>query len=478
MKIKIVNNRSADQDLYLLLTGDKQVGIKGITPNRSVKLSDLLLNSTNLEIDIESIEGARLYVGYGAFPSDNAPIPNGKQYYGWIEFTKKASEAEVWLNLSNVDVTGLPLVLSGTDTTNNAFTLGYKKSISDIISVMKTTALQPANEANPAYVICKTGQPKIVGPNIVPNSYSSYNTYINDLNTSKAPLVITSDTPKNGSPKIFTGSFMNAKNETDVMISLVSTEGDTFEVLKSQFTTEICYRCDGGTLIYNGVTVDQNQSPQNTNDQMFSNSTFRNLLIGINEGYFTVVGPNKSIDFPGEVPFSTGQGSDYAKVLHQNSNSYGFPYADSNLKVLITASPSDTITMTICTDTEAIGYNSNTDNSANQPTSGEFQFGIGENSASLGMITIGGWRYIANEKGAYGGFLPTLTEWTKMNFEGPGKYIWIKTTGDGFISADNCFNTGTPTYNKKVLTWGAGVQWKNGTGSPVKPTTINELANA
>lgn len=476
MKIKIVNNRGANQNLYLLLTGDKQVGISGITPNKSVKLSDLL--KTNLEIDIESIEGARLYVGYGAFPTDNDPVPDGKQYYGWIEFTKKAKESEVWLNLSNVDITGLPLALAGTDTAGKAFTLGYKKSITDIISTMKTTALQPASETNPAYITCTTGQPKIVGPNVCPQGYASYNTYINNLNTNKAPLVITSDTPKGGAPKVFTGSFMNAQKETDVMISLKSAEGDTFEVLKSQFTTEICYRCDGGTLIYNGVTVDQNQSPQNTNDKMFANSTFRNILIGINEGYFTSAGPNESIDFPGDVPFATGQGSDYAKVLHENSNSYGFPYADSNLKVLVTASPSDMITMTICTDTEAIGYNGNTDNTANQPSSGDFQFGIGAHSSSLGMITIGNWRYIANEDGAYGGFLPTLTEWTKMTFEGPGKHIWIKTTGDGFVSADGCFNTGAPSYNKKVLTWGAGVEWKSGVASPSKPTAVSALENA
>jgi len=478
MKIKIVNDRGTDQDLYLLLTGDKQTGISGIIPNTSVKLSDLLTTNPNLELDIESIEGARLYVGYGAFPANNAPIPDGEQYYGWIEFAKKSSENKVWLNLSNVDITGLPLTLSGTDTANNAFTLGYKKSITDIIATMKTTVLHPDTNAKPAYITCATGQPKIVGPNGAPNSYASYDSYINDLNTNKASLVITSDTPKGGSPKIFTGSFMNVQNGTEVMISLKSAEGDTFEVLKSQFTTEICYRCDGGTLIYNGATVDQNQSPQDTNDKMYANSTFRNILIGINEGYFTVAGPNKSIDFPGEVPFSTGQGSDYAKVLHENSNSYGFPYADSNLKVLITSSLSDTITMNICTDTEAKGYNRNTDNSANQPTSGEFQFGIGANSSSLGMITIGGWRYIANNKGGYGGFLPTLTEWTKMTFEGPDKHIWIKTTVDGFISADNCFNTGTPTYNNKVLTWGAGVEWKSGTESPEKPTTVSELANA
>jgi len=259
---------------------------------------------------------------------------------------------------------------------------------------MKTTALQPATYANPAYITCATRQPKIVGQNGAPYSYASYDNYINYLNTNKAPLVITSDTPKGGSSKVFTGSFMNVQNGTDVMISLKSAEGDTFEVFKNQFTTEICYRCDGGTLIYNGATVDQNQSPQNTNDKMSANSTFRNILIGINEGYFTAVGPNKTLDFPGEVPFATGQGNDYAKVLHENSNSYGFPYVDFNLKVLITASPSDTITMTICTDTEAKGYNS-----VNQPTSGKFQFGIGANSSALGMITIGGWRYPENKDG-------------------------------------------------------------------------------
>ena len=57
MKIKIVNNRGTDQDLHLLLTGDKQKGVKGITANKSVKLSDLISTNPKLEIDIESIEG-------------------------------------------------------------------------------------------------------------------------------------------------------------------------------------------------------------------------------------------------------------------------------------------------------------------------------------------------------------------------------------------------------------------------------------
>lgn len=468
MKLKIVNDRVDNTELYLLLTGDKISNIKGLTANTSVKLSDFISNNPQMEIDIDSIEGARLYVGYGTFPTDNAPIPNGDQYYGWIEFTKKSDGTVVWINLSNVDITGLPIILSGKDSQNQPFTLGYKKSIIDIIAEMKSNALIPATSNNGAYITCATGQIKVVGPNGKPDSYASYATYISNLASNKAPLVITSDTPKNGEPKIFTGSFLNAVNDDDPIISLISAQNDTFVVNKSQFTTEICYRCDGGTLLYNGETVNQNQSPQLTNDQLYANSTFRNILIGINEGYFTTSGPNQSIDFPGDIPFATGEGSSYAKILHENSNSYGFPYADSNLKVLITANPSEIITMTICEDNVAKGYNGNTDNSSNQPTTGDFQMGIGAGSGNLGTITIGNWRYLPTPEGAYGGYLPTVNDWTKMYFSGPDTYIWFKTTDAGYVYAEGCFNS-TPTFINKVLTWGANVKWNSGVVSPTKP---------
>ena len=59
-------------------------------------------------------------------------------------------------------------------------------------------------------------------------------------------------------------------------------------------------------------------------------------MIGINEGYFSMTNPanNDNSMFPGLVPFATGDGNQYAQVIHEGSNSYGFPYADSNLKVL------------------------------------------------------------------------------------------------------------------------------------------------
>ena len=468
MKLKIINERAASSELYLLLTGDKINSLQGLTANKSVLFSDFVKNNPAMEIDIDSIEGARLYVGYGTFPDNNAPIPDGDQYYGWIEFTKKATGSVVWINLSNVDITGLPVILSGTDSQNQPFTLGYKKSIVDIIAAMKSSALVPSTTNNEAYITCATGQIKVVGPNGKPDCYASYDTYINMLATNKAPLVITSDTPKGGQPKIFTGSFLNAVNDDDPIISLTSAQNDTFIVKKGQFTTEICYRCDGGTLVFNGKTVNQNQSPQLTDDQLYANSTFRNILIGINEGYFTKTGPNQSINFPGDIPFATGEGSSYAKILHENSNSYGFPYADSNLKVLITADPSQVITMTLCEDNVAKGYNGNTDNSSNQPTTGDFQMGIGAGSDALGTITIDNWRYLPTEAGAYGGFLPTVNDWTKMHFSGPNTYIWFKTTENGFVYAEGCFNN-TPTFINKVLIWGADVAWNSGVPSPSKP---------
>ncbi|MBL4709441.1 MAG: hypothetical protein JKY48_13470 [Flavobacteriales bacterium] len=474
MKLKITNDRTADADkMYLLLTATSQTGLTGIAENTSVKLSDFITSNPSMTITADSIVGARLYVGYGAFPTDNDPVPGGPQYYGWIEFTQNPSESNVWINLSNVDLSGLPLTLAGTDISNAAFSLGYKKSVSDIVTQMVSDAFaDPKSDANPAYITCTTGQVKILGPNKTPASYPSYSDYISALSTNAAPLSITTDTPK-GAPAItLTGSFLNAINDSDPIISLKTADGaNTLVVLKSQFNTTLIYECGGGKLIFNGNTVDQNQSPQNTNDKLYANSAFRNILIGMNEGYFTKTGPNNSEGFGGQVPFATGDGSKYAQVLHENSNSYGFPYADSNLKVLVQANSSDTIDMTICTDTEAKGY-SDDKNTPNMPTSGDYQFGIGGKSSDLGMITIGNWRYIADKTtGGYGGYLPTLTEWTKMEFAGPGKYIWIKTTGAGLVSADKCFNTGAPTYINKVLTWGASVSWVSGVDSPAKPTS-------
>jgi hypothetical protein len=46
----------------------------------------------------------------------------------------------------------------------------------------------------------------------------------------------------------------------------------------------------------------------------------------------------------------------YAQIIHEASISYGFPYANANLKTLVVAAVASTITLTILNDDEAGGY--------------------------------------------------------------------------------------------------------------------------
>lgn len=106
-----------------------------------------------------------------------------------------------------------------------------------------------------------------------------------------------------------------------------------------------------------------NPPPQNRPDNgardastVYTNSLFRNLCIGINEGYFTAEGPNDSSKFSSEKPFRNSQGNVYAQILHETSNSYGFPYADANLKTLPVAAIDSPITLIILKDYETGDY--------------------------------------------------------------------------------------------------------------------------
>jgi len=355
---EIVNNRGDDSQLNLLLTTNEGAGLEGIEAGKSIPVADFFARNPSHSFSAEKLVGSRLYVGYGPM-SANAD-PNSNQYYGWIEFSRNpAADTGVWLNLSNVDIVGLPLTLKGRSADGgSSFSLGYKTSVADIIAAMKSRAL---TRQGPAVIKdCGGGRIKIVAPNIQFPFYRGFDDYLDKLTTVGATLTIQTDTPTTGPAKTFTGNFSKGsyRDLADANPILTLKSGsDTFEILKSQFTTEFLYRCDGGQIIFNGETL-----PQNRNDQsgsfasaVYTNSLFRNLCIGMNEGYFTAGGPNDSTKFSPEKPFANG-GSVYAQIMHESSNSYGFPYADSNLKTLVVAAVDTTITLTILKDDEAADY--------------------------------------------------------------------------------------------------------------------------
>ncbi len=356
---KIVNNRGDETQLNLLLTvASGESGLQGITIGKSTVLADFFSQNPSHSFSAEKLVSCRLYVGYGTQPAN--PDPNSNQYYGWIEFSRDPSvDKGVWLNLSNVDIVGLPLTLSGKSVSGEPFSLGYKKSVKQIISDIESNAL---TSQSPAVVKdCGGGRIKIVAPNIQFPFYRGYDDYLNTLTTAGANLTIVTDTPIGGTSKTFTGSFAKGAYQSladTAPILTIKSGSDTFQILKSQFTTEYLYRCDGGQIIFNGQSL-----PQNRNDEkgtnasaVYTNSLFRNLCIGINEGYFTADGTNDSSKFSSDKPFQNGQGSAYAQIIHETSNSYGFPYADSNLKTLLVASIDTPITLTILTDDESGGY--------------------------------------------------------------------------------------------------------------------------
>jgi hypothetical protein len=268
----------------------------------------------------------------------------------------------VWLNLSNVDIVGLPLTLHGKLADDGKpFSLGYKKSVNDIVSDMKTRAL---TRQDPAVVKdCGGGRTKIVAPNIQFPFYRGYDEYLNTLTVAGAKLTIQTDTPIGEKSKTFTGSFSKGKYQdlanTDPILAITS-GSDTFQILKSQFTTDYLYRCDGGSIVFNGRPYPQNRPDNAGHDAsaVYTNSLFRNLCIGINEGYFTADGANDSRKFSADKPFGNDQGNVYARIIHETSNSYGFPYADANLKTLLVAAIDSPIVLTILRDDEAADYRS------------------------------------------------------------------------------------------------------------------------
>jgi hypothetical protein len=356
---KIVNNRGDESQLHLLLTSTSSSGLEGIELAKSTSVADFFSRNPSHSFSAEKLVGSRLYVGYGAMPP--APDPNSKQYYGWIEFSRNPdADKGVWLNLSNVDIVGLPLTLNGKLADNGKpFSLGYKKSVQDIVSDMKTRAL---TGPDPAVVKdCGGGRIKIVAPNIQFPFYRGYDDYLNTLTMAAAGLTIQTDTPIGQEPKTFTGSFAKGRYQdlaNTGPIVILTSGSDTFQILKSQFTTEYLYRCDGGSILFNG-----DPQPQNRDDKaghyapaVYTNSLFRNLCIGVNEGYFTADGPNDSRKFSADKPFGNDQGNVYAQIIHESSNSYGFPYADANLKTLLVAAVDSPITLTILKDDEAGGF--------------------------------------------------------------------------------------------------------------------------
>ncbi len=401
---KFVLNNLRNNDINLLFTADKVVGSTGITINEPIAITAI----TNNTLLFDYVDSGRLYFVDGPILSGNPLGPNSAYYYTWIEFSQKNNDItgntkQFWVNLTNVDVTAMQLSLSGTSTDGEDFSLGYEKSANDIIDYCNTKFKGSINNL---------GKPKVIAPNVNGLPYPSYDDYVTMLVDNNSELMIISD----GSPSVtFTGNFCNIEDEIGTLnLSIKDTNGNTIKIYSTGLTTDIIYRCDGATLYYNDICYLQNRGDSGST-AVITNSVFRNIMIGLNEGYFSKDGTNSSCDFSAISPFTNG-GNGYAEYIHSVSNSYGFPYADNNLKVLVTpiASIETPLVITICDDDKPFGYTEGKF-TPQTPSCGEYEFNIGP-SSNVGKITCGNFEFPQQSDGSYWGYIPESADWKELCF--------------------------------------------------------------
>jgi len=309
MKITITNKSAVTnpKEIFLLLTGANFTG-SGISEGTPIALSSL----TNNSFDLTMIESGRLYISYYVKLPAN-PVPTSNNYYGYIELTLGTNNV-LWTDLSSVDVFGVPIAM-----TLGSHKLGYSKSHNKIVQDIATalggtngTAVQRKNGK---------GNTKVVGANVLFMNQPSYDRYLKTLSGKSLTIKSLSTSPLKYN---FTGKF-----NTNGSISLASTSPKlTFEIPAADLTNKTIY-LSNGNCIYNGVK----RNAMTPNDTCAA--VYRDVMVGINEGYFSATGSNDSSLFPKMTPFASGHGNAYAKAIHEGSDSYGYPFSDLNLKTLI-----------------------------------------------------------------------------------------------------------------------------------------------
>lgn len=309
MKVTITNKSAVTnpKDIFLLLTGNSFKG-SGITVGTPTTLASL----TNNSFDLTQIDGGRLYISYYTKLPKN-PAPTSDNYYGYIELTL-GTDKVLWTDLSSVDTFGVPIAMA-----LGATKLGYSKSHNTIVQEIATalggtngTAVQRKNGK---------GNTKVVGANVLYMNQPSYASY---LKTLQGKSLTIKSLPTSPLKYDFTGTF-----KSDGSVSLASTTPKlTFEIPAADLNNKTIY-LSNGDCVYNG----KKRNAMSPNDTCAA--VYRDVMVGINEGYFSATGKNNSSLFPTMTPFASGHGNAYAKVIHEGSDSYGYPFSDLNLKTLI-----------------------------------------------------------------------------------------------------------------------------------------------
>ncbi|MEM7366943.1 MAG: hypothetical protein AAF587_00010 [Bacteroidota bacterium] len=546
-------NPAEDYDVYFMITG-KQADGRPINLNPEVqigvsyKLHDYIKGSTGGKITFDYLDSGRLYIGYGELPYKSTvappyknpaghtdqPVPYWKRYYGVVEFAYVPGDTGLWIDLTDVNLVALPISLSGFTQYGQKFKLGYKITAEELRKrIIPQIGLTDScsdpykpTDGVASIIDCVSGFKKVVSPTAGNTGcWASFDQYIHDLKNDETQIAILSDVTQAAYHVPFTGSFQNVTDGDDYLITLHGAAKPTtfgapdpgitydLQIQLGQFTTSHIYACANGFIHFakteNGKTTKATipfnapgASGFSSDDLIVSNSTVRNLLIGMNEGRFypspsTKVDPrndNTNWGTKGYEAFqqinlndpAKNRGNQYAYLVYENANAYGYPYADKYLSALAVANVNHPVVITACSETAPCGY------SKHPPMSrSPYTFNIGVGSGSLGEISIQGAGapfkssgFEPAKDGAYSGGIIAPDGWSKMYFAGAGddKYIYYKDPETGGNALHNVDSDGKPCllgsggkpataiWFDKNLRFGGPLKWNDGAGPASDPT--------
>ncbi|MBY0377118.1 MAG: hypothetical protein K2Q33_00970 [Gammaproteobacteria bacterium] len=506
----------------------------------------LELNSTDGILTVKMDDNKRLYYSYattnpdgsgksgrfyvfvsadGSAPtfSGEQPAPEDPSFYNIFEFTDTSTAgnpaAPVWVDLTAVDSTGVPLALTGTAITGAAFQLGYAKSAEDIVSDLSAIA-------GPSAIVKTNGDmPRILSPVHAPEAYRSFDPYLQELAQRNTQISILSDivlastangetipAENNEQPLEFVGGFTFDDEKGGVMLTLsgIDYTGQKWTVVipGDQLTTANIYGCAGGTLTVqseDGSVQTRDQNDNNPNDPLclIINSVFREVCKGLNEGKlkpattqvneFARNNINMNFNFlpPFQVTLSDGSiaGNPYVHYFKQlsevegkhalNASAYTYPYDDG--AALAQTQGGSSITVYMGSDAQkpfypTIGIPHNNAPSLSYPTytgagsRPEYRLAIGANSQDLGSIWVGDVCYLPTADGAYNIILAHADEYTPITFvhqDGSRSCIWVSTP----FSAPSPLSQPAPSAGQNIIAVDAqGNSCLTQGGTPIDPS--------
>ena len=323
INVQIVNNSGvAPENVYLLL--DNGSSTDGQLPaNTSVQLS----NVVNSSFSLGNIASGRLFFSFNnAVPANvgmDSPIRNDK-----IEFTNPGKA-----NLTSVDYFGIPIDMETLDSGNNVLeTLAFRCHTATVNPQL--TAVQSA--AGGATIDDGAGGiARILAPQIIASSYPAMDGYLQSM----AGQTITVNSAFFGTP--YTTTNYSGTFAADGSITLTGTLAYPNGGAPTPTPTPLPVTISGTSMqagVYTGNSpYTKGSAAGAVGDNDVYAVIYRDVVAGFGLGYWGAKYGNSSTAWTGQPAFASAWNSppafspyfnQYANVIYQNSDAYGFSFND------------------------------------------------------------------------------------------------------------------------------------------------------